>query len=111
MRRFTGILLVVLLGVLVATNPGMEAFSTFAADQSERILREETGDSPLGRALAGAGAGLAGSYVERVTERRSYLLFSTYTINLADTADETHAWRFLGIAGRFVELDNPEEKR
>ncbi len=108
MRRLTSILIIALLGVLVATNPGMDAFSEFVAEQSERILRRETGDSPLGRALAGAGAGLAGSYVERVTERRTYLLFSTYTIDLDGTTDESYEWRFLGVAGRFFELESPE---
>lgn len=105
------LLLAVVLGALVVTNPGMDAFSDFVAEQSERILQRETGDSPLGRALAGAGAGLAGAYVERVTERRTYLLFSTYTIDLDGTSSTSHEWRFLGIAGRFVELDNPDEKR
>lgn len=109
MRRLISLLVVVLLGVLVVTNPGMDAFSDFVAEQSERILQQETGDSPLGRALAGAGGGLAGSLVERVTERRTYLLFSTYTIDPGGTADDASEWRFLGIAGRFFELESPED--
>jgi len=67
MRRFVIFLAAaLLLGGLIATNPGMDAFATFVGEQSERILRNETGDTPLGRMIAGAGAGLASSYVDRV---------------------------------------------
>ena len=111
MRRFVSITVVLLvLGALVVTNPGMEAFSTFVGEQSERILQEETGDTPLGRVIAGAGAGLARSYVDRVTTRQSYLLFSTYTLDLDGTPDDgDYDWRFLGIGGQFIEWDHPED--
>ena len=89
MRRFATYLVVgPLPGGLVATNPGMDAFATFVGEQSERILRAETGDALLGRVIAGAGAGLASSYVDRVTTRQSYLLFSTYTLDLDGTPDD-----------------------
>ena len=112
MRRFATFLVTgLLLGGLIATNPGMDAFATFVGEQSERILREETGDTPLGRVLAGAGAGLASSYVDRVTTRQSYLLFSTYTLDLDGTPDDDdYDWRFLGIGGQFVELDHPDDE-
>lgn len=112
MRHFITLFVALLvLGGLIATNPGMDAFATFVGEQSERILREETGDTPLGRVLAGAGAGLASSYVGRVTTRQSYLLFSTYTLDLDGTPDDgNYDWRFLGIGGQFVEWDHPEDE-
>lgn len=60
----------------------MADFSMFAGEQSERLLREETGDTPLGRTLAGAGTELARAHIDRFTTRRSYGLFSTYTLDL-----------------------------
>jgi len=112
MRRFVIFLAAaLLLGGLIATNPGMDAFATFVGEQSERILRNETGDTPLGRVIAGAGAGLASSYVDRVTTRQSYLLFSTYTLDLSGTPnDGDYDWRFLGIGGQFIELDHPDDE-
>ncbi len=112
MRRFVFLLIaVLLLGGLVATNPGMDAFATFVGEQSERILRDETSDTPLGRVIAGAGAGLASSYAERVMTRQSYLLFSTYTLDLDGKPDDgDYDWRFLGIGGQFVELDHPDDE-
>lgn len=112
MRRFATYLVVgLLLGGLVVTNPGMDAFATFVGEQSERILRAETGDTPLGRVIAGAGADLASSYVDRVTTRQGYLLCSTYTLDLDGTPDDSdHDWRFLGIGGQFIELDHPDDE-
>ena len=110
MRTLAALLLLAAL-VLAVLNPDRAAFQTFAEAQSERLLRQETGASVLGRALAGAGARLAGSYVGRRAERQNYLLFSTYTVDLDGPEQEAGDWRFLGIAGCFVELHRPEQLR
>lgn len=111
MRRLLGIAALLLLGGLVLTNPGMDAFSSFVEDRSARILQQETGDSPVGRAIAGAGAGLAASFVDRVTQRQNYFAFSIYTIDLDDTPnDADYDWRFLGIGRQFIELDAPDDE-
>lgn len=107
MRAFVIILLAV--GVALAYfNPTMEAFEDFAADRVEEVVMQEAGDGTLGRLLAGVGAGLAGTYLDRVTERANYVVFSTYTIDLDQNDPDNEAWRFLGIAGQFVELERPE---
>ncbi len=106
MRTFLVILILAAVA-LALTNPGMDRFKDFAEDRSEDILLQETGDNALGRFLANLGGSLAGSYVDRITERRNYLLFSTYTVDL-DRERQGDEWRFLGIAGQFLELQRPE---
>lgn len=88
-------------------NPEMEDFQVFVEAQSEQILQQELGDGALGRALSSAGSRLAGSYIERVTERNNYFVFSTYTIDLDGPEGEDEEWRFLGIATHFIELERP----
>jgi hypothetical protein len=105
--RTASVVLIVLLIALAWFNPGMDAFKEYVETRSERILEKEAGDSALGRALAGAGGALAGAYVDRITERTNYVLFSTYTIDFDDEEDGDE-WRFVGIAGRFIELHEPD---
>lgn len=104
----TGLVVTLLaLLALYLFNPSMDDFKVFVEGQSERILQRELGDGMLGRALSGAGSRLAGSYIDRVTEREDYFIFSTYTIDLDGAEADKEEWRFLGIGGRFVELDRP----
>ena len=107
MRTGLVALVIVLIG-LAAFNPGMDAFRVFVEERSEQILLNETGDSSLGRALSGAGGALAGAFVDRVTERSNYLIFSIYTIDLDGAEEEGDEWKFVGIAGQFVETQRPE---
>lgn len=92
---------------LAIFNPGMEQFQAFVRQRTELAIQEETGGSMLGRALSGAGASIAEEYVQRVTERENYYLFSTYTIDLGGEGGEKQEWKFLAIAGQFVEMDRP----
>lgn len=106
--RLTILLVIVAAAALALTNPTMADFETFAADQLEDVLQREAGESALGQALAGAGARIAGSYVDRVADRKDYVLYSLYTIDLDGPGQEANDWRFLGLGGRFVELHRPE---
>ena len=110
MRTLAALLLLAALA-LTALNPDRDAFQAFAKAQSEQLLRQKTGASVLGRALASAGASLAEAYAGRRTERQNYLLFSTYTVDLNGPEQDAGDWRFLGIAGHFVELHRPEQLR
>ena len=106
MKTFFFLILIAIL--LAIFNPDMQDFKAFVREQSEVLIRREAGDSALGRALSGAGASLAGDYVDRITERTNYFVFSTYTIDL-DGADEAGGeWEFVGIADQFIETERPE---
>lgn len=103
--------LVIVVIALVWFNPDMEDFKGFVALQSERILLNEAGESELGRVLSGVAGSLAGSYVDRITERNNYFVFSTYTIDFDGAEAEGEEWAFVGIAGQFFEMDQPETIR
>ena len=104
----TLLLLIVLAVLLAIFNPDMAEFKTFVRDRAELLLQRETGESALGRALSGAGASFVGEYVDRVTERTNYFVFSTYTIDLDGPDEEGEEWKFLGIATQFIELNRPD---
>lgn len=106
MFRILGALLAIALFALAALNPGMGAFESFIEERSEQILRKEAGDSALGQALSGAGAALAGAYVDKITTRDNYLVCSIYALDV--DRDGAPDRRFLGIADRFFELDADE---
>jgi hypothetical protein len=108
----TGIVVALLAVIALAfLNPSMDDFALFAETHAENLILQETGDTMLGRALSGAGGNLAGEYVKRITERDNYLIFSTYTIDFDGSDSDEEDWEFLGIAGRFVELERPESMR
>ena len=101
------LLAVIALVVLFLFNPEMADFQIFAEEQSERLLQQQTGDSDLGRVLSGLGSRLLGSNIHRFTERQNYGVFSIYTIDLGGDEEPEKEWRFLGIAGQFLELERP----
>ena len=94
--------------VLILLNPDMEDFAAFAREQSALLMQEQVGGGMLGRVLSGAGADVVGGLVEKATERNSYLIFSTYTLDFDGASQKGNEWRFLGIAGTFFELERPE---
>lgn len=107
MRTAVAVMILALIA-LIYFNPGMEEFSLYVEAQSERLLLEETGDNALGRALSGIGSSLAGAYIDRITDRRNYIVFSVYTIDLDGPEEEGDEWRFVGIGGHFIETSSPE---
>lgn len=106
----TGIVIAALVVIALAwLNPTMEDFQIFVEAQSEELILQETGDTELGRALSRLGSGLAAQYIDRVTTRRNYVVFSTYTIDMDEDENNDNEWRFLGMGGHFVVLDRPGE--
>ncbi len=106
MLAFLGVLALL---ILAALNPGVREFETFIATQSEGIVREKTGDSALGNALAGAAGSIVGRYVvDKVAEQENYLVFSIFTVDLNGAREPGGEWRFLGVANYFYELERPE---
>ena len=111
--RTAVVALLIILIALAWSNPDQPAFQAFVERHSEQILLDELdeeGDSAVGRALAGAGGALAGAVIDRVTVRRNFIVFSTYTIDLDTRDGDEDAWKFVGLAGRFLETQNPTEK-
>ena len=104
----TGLVVLILAVIALALfNPDMEDFQMFVQTHTEELIREEMGDGLLSEALSSLGSSLAADHVDEVTERDNYLIFSTYTIDV-DRNDDGDEWRFLGMAGQFLELERPE---
>ena len=109
MFRFFLVVLVAVLGLLYLYNPDVDDFRRHVQAQAEQRLQRELGDSAWGSLLSGVGSDVAGSLVEHVSEQQDYLIFSTYVIDLdGDHADDAE-WRYLGIAGQFIQLESPGE--
>lgn len=113
MRTFLSALLLLIcvaLVVLAVTNPQMYDFQDFVEAQSEDLIQRRTGESALGNALAGAGSGIAATYVNRFADRTDYIVCSVYTIDPDGEENNAAEWRFLGIADRFIVLEDSNEK-
>ena len=104
----SGLIITILLLVALAYfNPGMEDFRLFVGSQSEILIRQEAGDGAIADLLATIGGRFASDHIDRITERRNYVIFSTYTINVDVVGTDDDDWKFLGIPGRFVETQRP----
>ncbi|MEM1116002.1 MAG: hypothetical protein AAF845_10370 [Bacteroidota bacterium] len=112
---FFGLLAVGIL--LYVLNPGPETFKEFLqeeiaarAEAEAREAGEAIGGS-IGRDVGGFLAGRLGREVGDIASdvfvREDYYLASVYTADLNDRGPGG-AWRFLGIAGWFVPLEQPE---
>ncbi|MEM6646266.1 MAG: DUF4359 domain-containing protein [Bacteroidota bacterium] len=99
----------VLVGLLLFTNPSMSDFTTFVEDKLSDEIIGEVGDSAGGRLLAGLGSGLVGMIADGATERSNFLVASTYTIDIDGSDEPGNQWRFLGIGGQFIELESPDD--
>ena len=109
--------LVILAGVLYLLNPGPDKFKVFLqeeiAEQAEARAREagEAAGGSIGGDVAGFLAGRlgrrAGDVASDVFSREDYYLASVYTADL-NGRRPGGAWKFLGIAGWFIPLEQPE---
>ena len=93
--------------VLLVFNPDRTDFNTFIQEQSENLVLREVGEGEAGRALAAVGGGLARAYVNSITQRRNFFVFSTYTMDFDGEDGADDEWRFVGLGGQFFELDRP----
>ena len=112
---FLGLLIVA--GVLYVLNPGPEKFREFL--QEEMAARAEAEARAAGEQVAGSigrdvGGFLAGRLGRQAGDlaadafgREDYYLASVYTADL-NGRQPGGAWKFLGIAGWFVPLEQPE---
>lgn len=100
------LILLVISGGLVVTNPGMESFTTFLEDYTETRIKEKTGDGVLGGALAGAGGAITAQSAPAMTERSNYVVASVYAVD--PDGDDVAEWRFLGIGRQFIALRAPD---
>lgn len=108
---FPLLLLAALAFVLFITNPQPDDFQEFAREQSGELFRgqlgAELGEGALGQALGSLAGEATAALAGRLAERDDYLVASVYTLDLDGPDSTEDEWRFLGIAGQFVELQRP----
>ncbi|WP_028566740.1 DUF4359 domain-containing protein [Salisaeta longa] len=103
MRSLTLVVLGIVLGILIWSNPTMQAFQQSFGERITQQIQGTQDDGWLERQAARLGGALAAENIDRFTTRRSYLIASTYTVDL--DGDKTPELRALGIFGRFFTLD------
>jgi len=120
MRFVLPILLGTLLIVLWWFNPKEEQFTDFLTQEISALTAnagEEAGRATggvtsvlagrLGRAVGDAAGRAVGREASGMFERKSYGVASMYTLDLNGRRPEGE-WKFLGIAGQFVPIEQPE---
>jgi hypothetical protein len=107
MRFLRLLILAAILFGLYVSNPDMGQFEGYVEARSEAFMQRTVGDGVLGGALSDLGASLLGSQVGRFTDRSDYFLFSLYDIDLDGKEQHEQQWRFLGLAGQFIPLQQP----
>ena len=102
--------LAVVAGTLALFNPSPDDFTTYVRERAEDVVGEnarEAGGDLFGSLAGGLAGEVAGAIAGGAVERKNYLLFSTYTLDLDGMRHEGGEWRFLGIGGQFIELERP----
>ncbi|HIG75811.1 MAG TPA: DUF4359 domain-containing protein [Bacteroidetes bacterium] len=113
-------LILALAALLWWTNPEEEQFTTFVTEEVTERLGNVGADGAraaggamgfiaerLGREAGQAIGGALGRAASEEFERSNYLVASTYTLDLNGRASGGE-WTFLGIAGQFFPLEQPE---
>lgn len=102
MKRAIPILIVLLAG-LYFFNPTREDFKQFVEDRLEEKMQEEGIEGELGDLLSGGASKLAAGVVDKMTERKDFLLFSIYEIPMSD-----EEYKYLGIFKIFIPLQEKQ---
>jgi hypothetical protein len=105
------ILLVIVLGTLALFNPSQEDFTTFIQDRTRDVVTDvgrSAGGSLLGSVTGAVAGTVAGAIAGQAVERKNFLVFSLYTVDLNGARHEGGEWTFLGIGGQFFEMERPE---
>jgi len=97
----------VLVGALVYTNPGMEAFEAHVEDEAATLIRNEVGsDSWLGDALGTLAGSALADRADEYTTRTNYLVASVYEVDL--DRDDRPELKWLALGNRFIQLEAEE---
>ena len=116
MRFVLPILLGTLLLILWWTNPDEPQFTNFLADEVSQIagdMGEQAGGAinfltaRLGRATGERAGQVLGREASNLFERKNYGVVSLYELDLNGRASGG-TWTFIGVAGQFYPIEEPE---
>ena len=98
------ILAVLMGGALYLTNPDQEAFAAFLQEYVQTELADDTpGETEIGKAFRKGLGQVAGAVGSQMAQREALTVASVYTIDIAG-----NTYRFLGVAGQFVQIERVE---
>ncbi|MEZ5540569.1 MAG: hypothetical protein R3F42_00845 [Pseudomonadota bacterium] len=92
--RLIELLVVVLIGVMLATNPTLDDYGEHLRQQ---VVEDTQGKDELSRGMASIFGGLAGTMLTNLSKRSNYLLFSHFETDMSP--DIYHC---IGVLGNFV---------
>lgn len=104
------IVVLIVFGTLALFNPDERDFAAFIGEQAQTMVTD-TARASSG-ALFGAAAGsvvgaLTQALANNAFERKSYVIFSTYSLDLNGELNGEE-WTFIGIGSQFFETSRPE---
>lgn len=102
MKRALPIIILLLAG-LYFLNPNRDDFKSFVQDRLHEEIEKSGNDSEISDFLEGSASTLAAGVVERMTERKDFLLFSIYEIPMADKD-----YKYLGVCKLFIPLQEKQ---
>jgi len=101
------VVLVLIIALLVGTNPSRTEFNAWAQSHVARKIEDEArkrGQDPNDGSSQIGGA-IAGFFISNMPiERTNLLAFSIYSFRLPGNNGEERECKFVGIAGQFVPL-------
>ncbi|HYE95898.1 MAG TPA: DUF4359 domain-containing protein [Rubricoccaceae bacterium] len=103
--------LLIVLGTLALFNPNEEDFRYYVQERMTDTISDharDVGGGFLGDIVGGVGGTLASALASRTVDRKNFLVFSLYTIDLNGADREGGEWRFLGVAKQFIPLEQPQ---
>lgn len=92
--RFIELLVIVAIGVMLATNPTLDDYSVHLRQQ---VVEDTQDKDELSKGLASIFGGLAGTMLTNLSKRTNFLLFSRFE---TDMSSETY--HCIGVLGNFV---------
>lgn len=99
-RTVIAVLVIVLAGVFVYTNPDRQDFARVYADRLNAEIADQLGlQGPLGNLIGGVTQSALESAIEQEVRRTNYLVASVFTLPAAG-----EDLRVLGLLGQFVRL-------
>jgi len=99
------VLLALLVGAaLYFTNPDQDAFAEFLQEYVQAELADDKpGETEIGQAFRKGLGQIAGAVGSQLAQREDWTVASMYTVDIAG-----NTYRFLGIAGQFVQIESVE---
>jgi hypothetical protein len=101
MKKFI-VFFILIAGILVFTNPDSEDFTSYVKQRMERKI-SDSGDDAVTDFVAKNLPELAEGVVAKMVERRNFLVYSVYELDMG-----RNSYRYIGIGTFFIPLQKDQ---